>query len=88
MKDLTHKDFFFCYNMKFSKELEQQGFRYICSAKNHNSNSIFHLYYLSNELKQFLDAKTRSLTYDRNLPHFTPKIGTYDRKMGQNTPRL
>lgn len=57
MNELKRKDFFFCYNMKFSKELEQQGFRYICSAKNHNSNSIFHLYYLSNELKQYLDTK-------------------------------
>ncbi|MEK4030761.1 hypothetical protein MKZ02_19785 [Pseudobacillus sp. FSL P4-0506] len=55
MKNLTEKDFFFCYNYKLSAFLKYKGFHYITKAVNHKTDKMFSLYIKSDELQAALD---------------------------------
>lgn len=54
---LTNKDFYFCYNVKLSKYLHENGIRFIIHAKN-NDNKRFWLYQQSDTLtKKILEYR-------------------------------
>lgn len=56
MKQLTDKDFFFCYTVTMSMYLKEKGFSYLFKFRSiKEGNSICTLYQKSPELQQALD---------------------------------
>ncbi|MTD30119.1 hypothetical protein [Planomicrobium sp. YIM 101495] len=55
MKQLSDKDFFFCYKKSMSCYLRDQGFHYIFKAKSIKNGETFTLYQKSSQLQQALD---------------------------------
>ena len=47
---ITGKDFFYCYNYKLNKYLQERGFKFITRAINPESKKIFNMYYNTKEL--------------------------------------
>lgn len=55
MKDLTTKDFYFCYTVSMFNYLRKNGETYILKARSVKDGSIFTLYYKSERLQKLLD---------------------------------
>jgi len=55
MKELTHKDFFFCYTIELSDFLKENGISYIFKSRSIKDNAIFTLYQRTDGLKAKLD---------------------------------
>lgn len=48
------QNFFFCYDRHLSKELQEIGFKFICSARDTKTDNIFQLFYRTEELNDYL----------------------------------
>lgn len=56
MKQLTDKDFFFCYTVELSTYLKENGVSYIFKGRSiKENNNIFTLYQKNDELQKLLD---------------------------------
>lgn len=53
-KQLTNKDFFFCYNRDLVNHLISKGYRFITIAKEPRNLKTFTLFYRSDNLEQEL----------------------------------
>lgn len=51
---ITNRDFFYCYNPKLSKFLEQNGIEYFLKAKSIKDGKIFTMYKRDSELSRYL----------------------------------
>lgn len=58
--EITNKDFFYCYNPKLHKFLEQNGIDYFLKAKSVKDNKIFTMYKKSKKLSNCI-AKYKEL---------------------------
>lgn len=54
MKELTHKDFFFCYTIELSNYLKQHGVDYLFKSRSIKDGSIFTLYQKTDKLRELL----------------------------------
>lgn len=61
MKQLSDRDFFFCYKKSMSMYLKEQGFHYVFKARSIKNDETFTLYQKSPQLQEALDK------YDNKL---------------------
>lgn len=54
-KQLTNKDFFFCYSPQLSKFLEQEGYNYIVVGVNPKSKQTYSMYQKSEGLSKAIN---------------------------------
>lgn len=55
MKQLTEKDFFFCYNYKLSAFLRYKGIHYITKSIAPKNNKMYTMYQKTDELQAAID---------------------------------
>lgn len=61
--EITNKDFFYCYNPKLHKFLEDNGIKYFLKAKSIKDGKIFTMYKKDDTLSHFL-VKYKELNND------------------------
>jgi Domain of unknown function (DUF5659) len=58
---MTKSNYFFCYNKKVAEFLKSKGIYFITVAKDLNTDKVFSLYEINEQLQKALDEyKTRS----------------------------
>lgn len=53
---VTHKDFFFCYDMKLTNSLIRNGHNFITYAIHPMSHKTFYMFQRSEGLSEFIDS--------------------------------
>lgn len=58
---ITHKDFFFCYDIKLSEHLIKKGCNFITYAVHPKSHKTFYMFHRSEGLKSIIDEFKRKV---------------------------